>query len=204
MTTLWITFLASSIGLLIGFVVGFMTWKSKTMSKTVLAMGMVVASLPVLAILFWVHYPLQSAFGVVIAPIYSATIIFAVVNAFLVADTVTNAAKQLPKEYIECGNIYGFSKYESIRKIEFPLIMRSSIPALLKIQVAVLHMTLFASLISVEELFRVAQRINSIEYAPIPIYTLLAIFYLGLSLPIIFLAQALRKKFSLPEEREAG
>jgi ABC-type amino acid transport system permease subunit len=59
-----------------------------------------------------------------------------------------------------------------------------------------LHATLFASLISVEEIFRVAQRINSTIYRPIEIYTALALFFLMVCLPINLLASYLKRRYT--------
>jgi ABC-type amino acid transport system permease subunit len=67
---------------------------------------------------------------------------------------------------------------------------------LLAVQVAMLQMTLFASLISVEELFRVAQRINSTIHKPIEIYTALAMFFIIICVPAYILAFYLRQKYT--------
>lgn len=55
----------------------------------------------------------------------------------------------------------GLSNKAILFKIELPLVLRQVLSPLLVSQVVMLHMTLFASLISVEELLRIAQRINS-------------------------------------------
>jgi polar amino acid transport system permease protein len=64
------------------------------------------------------------------------------------------------------------------------------------LQVGMLHATLFASLISVEEIFRVSQRINSTIYRPVEIYTALALFFLMVCLPINLLAAYLKKRYT--------
>ena len=56
-----------------------------------------------------------------------------------------------------------------------PIVLRQMIPGLLMIQVTMLQSTLFASLISVDEIFRVAQRINAVVYRPIEVYTALGL-----------------------------
>ncbi len=78
--------------------------------------------------------------------------------------------------------------------IQLPIILRQTLPGLLMIQVAMLHATLFASLISVNEIFRVAQQINSIVYKPVEIYTALGILFLAICLPMNGLALWLRKQ----------
>jgi len=59
-----------------------------------------------------------------------------------------------------------------------------------------LQATLFASLISVEEIFRVSQRINSTIYRPVEIYTALALFFLAVCLPINLAAAYLKKRYT--------
>jgi ABC-type amino acid transport system permease subunit len=81
-------------------------------------------------------------------------------------------------------------------RIQLPLILRQVIPALLPLQVVMLHTTLFASLISVEEIFRVAQRINAQIYRPVEIYTALGIFFLGVCLPVNGVALWLKRRFT--------
>ena len=58
-----------------------------------------------------------------------------------------------------------------------------------------LQATLFASLISVDEIFRVAQRINAVEYKPVEVYTALALFFLLVCLPLNGVALLLRHRF---------
>jgi ABC-type amino acid transport system permease subunit len=80
--------------------------------------------------------------------------------------------------------------------IQAPIILRQILPSLLTIQVSMLQATLFASLISVEEIFRVAQRINAVIYKPVEIYTALALLFLLICLPLNGLALWLKIKFT--------
>lgn len=103
---------------------------------------------------------------------------------------------RLPAQYITAGRVSGMNTYEIVRYVQLPILFRQLLPTLMILQVGILHMSLFASLISVEEIFRVAQRINSIIYRPIEIYTALALFFLGVCLPINLLAAWLKKSFT--------
>jgi ABC-type amino acid transport system permease subunit len=81
-------------------------------------------------------------------------------------------------------------------RIELPIVARQTIPSLLFIQVSMLQATLFASLISVDEIFRVCQQINSQIYRPVQIYTALAVLFLAICLPMNGLAYWLRARFT--------
>ena len=59
-----------------------------------------------------------------------------------------------------------------------------------------LQTTLFASLISVDVIFRIAQRINAQVYKPVEIYTALAVLFLIVCLPLHGLAHWLRVRYT--------
>lgn len=154
------------------------------------------SAIPALVILFWLHYPAQAMFNVVIDPFYTAALTLSLVNLFGVGEVVRQAVSDFPAQYITAGRVSGMNTYEIVRYVQLPILFRQLLPTLMILQVGILHMSLFASLISVEEIFRVAQRINSIIYRPIEIYTALALFFLGVCLPINLLAAWLKKSFT--------
>ena len=155
-----------------------------------------LSGIPILVFLFWLHYPAQAMFDLVIDPFYTAAFTLTIVNIFGVADIVRGALMDFPQQYLTAAKVTGLTRKQTIFKIQLPLILRTTIPALLMLQVVMLHTTLFASLISVEEIFRVAQRINAQIYRPVEIYTALGLFFLAVSLPVNGVALWLRARFT--------
>jgi ABC-type amino acid transport system permease subunit len=158
--------------------------------------GFVLAGTPVLVFLFWLHYPLQTMLHTVIDPFYTASFALSVLNIFAVGEIVRVAVREFPEQYRIAARVSGMTRLQTFRHIEAPIILRQVIPGLLTTEVAMLQMTLFASLISVEEIFRVAQRINAIIYRPVEIYTALAVFFLAICLPMNGLALYLQRRFT--------
>ncbi|HBM91099.1 MAG TPA: hypothetical protein DD400_04400 [Rhodospirillaceae bacterium] len=154
------------------------------------------SALPALVILFWLHYPAQAAMEVVIDPFYTAALTMSLINLFAVSESVRQAVVDFPKQYIVSGRVCGMSIRQIVRYIQFPILFRQLVPGLMVLQVSMLHISLFASLISVEEIFRVAQRINSMIYKPIEIYTALAFFFLLVCLPIHLFADFLQRRYT--------
>jgi polar amino acid transport system permease protein len=188
--TIWST------GLIIGGAIGVLATKFKrTVGTPSKVISFVLSGTPVLVFLFWFHYPLQEILNIRIEPFITASVALSIINVFAVSEIVRNAIKDLPTQYVEAAKVCGISGYDRIVRIELPLILRYLIGPTLIVQVNMLHMTLFASLISVEEIFRVCQRINAQIYRPIEIYTALALFFLMVSLPLNGLALALKKRF---------
>ncbi len=198
---LWVTvkmcLLIWPIGLLVGTAVGVAggRWRNAIGIPTKLA-SFLLSAVPILVFLFWLHYPLQTLLGVIIEPFWTAVAALSIVNILLVADTVRGAMNDFPQQYITAAHVCGLSTRQTVLGIQLPIIFRQVIPGLLLIQITMLQATLFASLISVDEIFRVAQRVNSMVYRPVQIYTALAVFFLMVCLPMHGLAYWLKCRFS--------
>jgi len=160
------------------------------------AISFVLSGIPVLVFLFWLHYPLQAMIGVNIDPFITSVATFSLINVFSVADIVRGVMADFPAQYTMAARVCGLSRKTTFWRIELPIVLRQMIPALLMLQVTMLQISIFASLIAVEEIFRMAQRINAMLYRPIEIYTALGIFFLLVCLPLNGLALWLRQRFT--------
>jgi len=185
------------VGLSFGFLFGALAaGRPSIMGRLVSLASFVLSGLPILVFLFWLHYPLQAMLGVVIDPFLTASFALSVVNAFATAELVRNALDEFPSHYLLAARVSGLNPRQTLLHIQMPILLRQIIPGLLTSQVAMLQATLFASLISVEELFRVAQRINAMIYAPVEIYSALGLFFLIICLPVNGLALWLKSRYT--------
>lgn len=195
--TLELCLIIWSCGLIFGTALGVVSANyGRSWGRFTHGMSFVFSAIPTLVILFWLHYPAQAAFDVVIDPFYTASLTFALVNIFAVGELVRQAIADFPRQYIIAGKVCGLSHGDLVLRIQLPILFRQLLPPLMVQQVIMLHATLFASLISVEEIFRVSQRINSTIYRPVEIYTALAFFFLLVCLPINLVAYYLKKRYT--------
>ena len=155
-----------------------------------------LSAIPVLVFLFWLHYPFQVAIGIVLDPFITAVVALSIVNAVFVADAVMRALVDFPRQYVLAAQVCGMSRKCILRHIQVPLTLRQLIPAILLIEIGMLQATLFASLISVDEIFRACQRVNSVVYRPVEIYTALALLFLVVCAPLHAVAHWLRAKYT--------
>lgn len=183
-------------GLIFGVLFGAYAHQRKSTGGSLKVLWFLISSTPILVLLFWLHFPLQEILGVVIRPFITAAFALSIVNIIFVAAIVRDALEQFPEQYAIAGKVSGLNEQEIFYKIKFPLIFRAVIPQFLFLQVAMLQATIFASLISVNEIFRVAQQINSMIYKPIEIYTTLALFFIAICLPLNLLAYWLKNKYT--------
>jgi ABC-type amino acid transport system permease subunit len=147
-------------------------------------LAIVAGAIPVLVLLMWFHFPAQALLQVVVDPFYTAAAVLSVLNVIFVADVVSRSVEAMPSEWTVAARVLGLDRRTILRRIVVPLGLRQIIGPVLFIQISMLHATLFASLISVDELFRVTQRINSIEYDPVSSYSLLVVFFFVVCAPI--------------------
>lgn len=154
-----------------------------------------VSTIPPLVILFWLHYPAQSVLNIVISPFWTALLALTLLNIFAVYRIVADAVHDFPQQFIATALVNGLTKNQIARYIQLPLLFRAALPRWIDQQVVIFQTSLFASLISVEETFRVAQRINSIEYQPVAIYTSMAILFFLTAGAAMYYARYLRMKF---------
>lgn len=194
--TLQLCLIIWAVGIVGGTALGVAAANDRLLGRTVQYISFALAAVPTLVFLFWLHYPAQAVFEVVIDPLFTAAFTLSIVNLFGIAEMVRQAVRDFPEQYLTAGKVCGLSRATLVRRIQLPLLFRQLLPGYLTQQVIMLHATLFASLISVEEIFRVAQRINATIYKPVEIYTALGCFFLLVCLPINGLAAFLKHKYT--------
>lgn len=183
-------------GIIVGTLLGIAGARWKIVTIPLKIFSIILAAVPALVFLFWMHYPLQTLFGVVIDPFITASATLSIINIMLVSDLVREVLRDFPQQYVWAAQVSGLTEKETVIHVKLPIILRQTLPSLLNIQIIMLQSTLFASFISVDEIFRIAQRINSLVYRPVPIYTLLALFFILVCVPLHALVYYLRKRFT--------
>lgn len=195
LTTLKLIGAIALIGIPFGILFGVAASRySNTVRSLLKSLKFFTKIVPVLVLLFWLHYPLQGLLNVVIDPFWTTIIALGFVNTVAVGYLVFNELELLPKSYYEAGVTLGLSKKQAITNIELPILKRRISPGVLLLQATMLEYTLFASLISVPELFRVSQTINAMVYQPVQIYSLLVIFFMIILIPLHLYINHLQKK----------
>jgi polar amino acid transport system permease protein len=196
LVTIQLCLIIWTIGIVCGLIIGILgSIFNNSIGFPIKFCNFLFSSIPVIVLLFWFHYPAQSLLSININPFITTIFTLSLVNTLAVAQITLITIKDFPKKYLETALLSGLSKFQTIRFIQIPLILQSIIPSILSTQVYILQATLFASLISVDEVFRTAQRINSQIYRPVEIYTALALLFVLICVPLNGLGIYLRYKF---------
>jgi len=197
LVTLYLCLIIWSSGLIFGSILGVLSQRFKIIiGVPTRIISFFFTGVPVLVFLFWLHYPFQEMIGINFDPFITTAVAISLINIFAVAGIVRNAINDLPSQYIEAAVVCGINEQKQLWHIKIPIVFRFVLPSFLITQVNMLQLTLFGSLISVNEIFRVSQQINSQIYQPIQIYTALGIFFLIVCLPINGVALYLKSKYT--------
>jgi His/Glu/Gln/Arg/opine family amino acid ABC transporter permease subunit len=195
--TLRLCFMVWFIGIILGTLFGILSAKyNKSFGLITKIISTLISGVPVIVLLYWLYYPLQQQLQIDIPAFNIAVFAFSFVNVFIVADLVKNAIKDLPNQYLLSAKVSGLSERSILRKIQIPLIFKQLLGPVLLVQITMLHNSIFASLINVDEIFRQIQRINALVYKPIELYTALAMFFIIITVPLTLIAYYLKKKYA--------
>ena len=200
LTTLELAVIVWVVGLSVGTFLGI--WRASSRSGVTQRVGAVAglafSSVPILVYLLWAYYPLQSELGVTVSPFITAVVVLSLYNALVVSELVRAGIADFPPALRLAAAVTGVPSGRFHREVVLPIVLRSALPACLATQVNALHLTLFASLISLDELFRTAQRINAVEYKAVDVFSLITVFYFLMSFPLLLLARYLQRRLFLP------
>lgn len=185
------------IGIVVGTAFGILSAKyNKSFGLITKIVSTFISGVPVIVLLYWLYYPMQQQLQIDIPAFNIAVFAFSFVNVFMVGDLVKNAIKDLPNQYLLAAKVSGLSERTILQKIQIPLIFKQLLGPVLLVQISMLHNSIFASLINVDEIFRQIQRINAMVYKPIELYTALAMFFIIITVPLTLIAYYLKRKYA--------
>lgn len=155
----------------------------------------VIRGTPLLVQLSIVFYGLP-ALGIYIDPIPAAIIGFSLNTGAYASETIRSAILSVPKGQWEAGFSIGMTYMQTFRRIIAPQAFRVAVPPLSNDFIGLFKNTSLASVVTVTELFRVAQQYANLSYDFLPVYIEAGVVYWCFCM-VLFLIQArIEKRFS--------
>ncbi|MEK6288716.1 MAG: amino acid ABC transporter permease [Acidobacteriota bacterium] len=151
----------------------------------------IIRAVPALVLLFWFHYPFQRILDVSIDPFITSGFVFTILNASYIADYVRNGILNVHRGQVEAAESLGIPGATILRRITLPEVLRSLLPTFVGQNVHMMKTIPLASMISVGDLFRVAQQVNAYTYKTVEVYSVVAIVFILMILPLTFFGRRL-------------
>ncbi|WP_425432440.1 amino acid ABC transporter permease [Haemophilus paracuniculus] len=154
----------------------------------------IIRGTPMLVQICIVFYGLP-AIGIFIDPIPAAIIGFSLNIGAYGSETIRAAILSVPKGQWEAGYTIGMTYMQTFRRIIAPQAFRVAVPPLSNTFIGLFKDTSLASVVTVTEMFRVAQQVANMSYDFLPVYIEAGLIYWAFCW-VLFLIQArLEKRF---------
>ena len=195
-TTLILTLLAVMAGTLLAVLLVFLK-KSKYFLLALLAKVYIeiFRSLPILVLIIWIYYVLPIFLNWRIGGFSAAVIAISLHLSAFAAETIKAGLSAVPKNQSESGYALGLSSFQVLLYIIIPQSFKTIIPNLLGLYINELKNSSLASIIAVDELLHRSNVLISNTYRPLEIYTAMAVVYLILILPLVYLIRLVEKYY---------
>lgn len=198
-TTFWLVGLSLIIGLVIAIPAGIArTSKNYLINFPVWCYSYFFRGTPLLVQLYLIYYG-SNQFMQVRDTLWEhawfcALVAFVLNTGAYTAEIFAGAIKGLDKGEIEAARAYGMSTWKIYRRIILPSALRRALPAYSNEVIFMLHGSAVAGIVTVMDITGVARLVNSRTYAPFEAFFTAGIFYMILSMSIIYVFKVSEKR----------
>ncbi len=192
MFTFELTLLSLAVGVIVGLPLGMARGAQHRLPRAI-AMPIIefFRSTPSLVQLFWIYYALPILIGVRLEAMVACTLGLGLHSAAYIAEIFRAGIASIDKGQSLAAKSIGMSYLTSMRRIILPQAVRRMIPPFINELANLIKLTTLASVLAVYELLHEANDLIAQTFRPFEIYTALAIAFLVIIFPLIYLSRKL-------------
>jgi polar amino acid transport system permease protein len=155
----------------------------------------VVRFTPLLVQAVWIHFALPALTGVSMSVTQSGLLALSLHVSAYVCEIMRAGIVAIPKGQWEAARAMGLRPRPIFRLVVLPQVWPLVLPPLANVAVSTLKLTSILSIIAIDDLLKVANRINASTYRPLEIFTAAALIYLAVGLVLAWGAAALERRY---------
>ena len=199
--TVEITFCAFVLSTLLGLVLALMRVSSnKVLSNAAATFINVIRGLPIIVQLFYIYFVLPDL-GVQLSAFQAGFIGLGVAYSAYQAENFRAGIQAIDHGQIEAAQSIGMRSPLIMRRVILPQAFRIALPPYGNTLVMMLKDSSLASTITVAEMTRAGQLIASSTFQNMTVFTLVALLYLALSLPLVYGLRRLERRLGQKGKR---
>ncbi|PTT44651.1 cysteine ABC transporter permease [Aeromonas sp. HMWF016] len=200
--TVPLTLITFVLGILLGLLVALARlYGSTPLVALVRFYVWLIRGTPLLVQLFLIFYGLPSA-GIVLDAFTAAVIGFTLNIGAYSSEIIRATLAAIPKGQWEAAYSIGMNWPQVMWRVILPQAARIAVPPLSNTFISLVKDTSLAAAVTVPELFQAAQRLASVTYEPLILYSETALIYLMFSSVLSTLQDRLERKLTHKETRE--
>ncbi len=194
--TLSIFAVTCSLGLSLGLVVGMMRYSKRVLVNYPARLFVeVFRNTPVLVQIIWFYFALPVVIGIEVTPFLAAALGMTLNTIAFSAEVFRGGIQSIDREQWDAGKAIGMSYGQTMRRIILPQALKRMLPPLTSRGIEVFKISTLASVVAYPETLQQAKLIASYEFNPIEAYTVVAILFFLVLLPMVQLTYVLERRF---------
>ena len=175
---IWALMRVSGIGILTGFSGGLIN---------------VIRGIPIIVLLFYLYFVMPE-FGVTLSALQAAILGLGIAYSAYQAENFRAGIEAIDKGQIEAAQAIGMSWWQTMRRVVLPQAVKIVLPPYGNVMIMMLKDSSQASTITVAELALQGKLIASSTFKNTSVFTLVALMYLTMSIPLILLVRHFEKR----------
>ncbi|ENZ7197738.1 amino acid ABC transporter permease [Klebsiella variicola] len=200
--TLELSLMANALGLTFGFILCLMSMSSVVLirwpSKLFIEF---FRCTPVLLQIVWFYYCVPMMFNLFIDPIYMGFLALGLNLAAFNAEAYRAGVQAVPREHHDASVALGLNHFQQTVYVVLPQALRNALPVLMTNGISILQQTALVAIVAISDLMYVGKNIATESYRPLETYSLIALIYFALSLPISQLVSYIERRHDAATER---
>ena len=152
-----------------------------------------IRGIPIIVLLFYLYFVMPD-FGITLTALQAAILGLGIAYSAYQAENFRAGIEAIDKGQIEAAQTIGMGWWLTMRRVVLPQAVRIVLPPYGNIMIMLLKDSSQASTITVAELALQGKLIASSTFKNTNVFTLVALLYLAMSIPLILLVRHLEKK----------
>ena len=196
LTTLWMAFAAFFMAVPGGLLLAFGRLKGGwIVNIPIMAFVDLMRFTPLLVQAVWIHFALPIFTGASMTATQSGLLALTLHVSAYICDIIRSGIAAVPRGQWEAAKALGLKPYVSFFRVILPQVWPLVLPALANVAVSTFKLTAILGILAVDDLMKVANRINNMVFRPIEVYTSVALIYLACGLILTVLAAWFERRY---------
>jgi polar amino acid transport system permease protein len=194
----WLTILVTLGSLILSTILGLL-WALlrvsgvRALSSLSAVLINLIRGIPIIVLLFYLYFVMPD-FGVTLTALQAAILGLGIAYSAYQAENFRAGIEAIDKGQIEAAQTIGMGWWLTMRRVVLPQAVRIALPPYGNIMIMLLKDSSQASTITVAELALQGKLIASSTFKNTSVFTLVALMYLTMSIPLILLVRHLEKR----------
>jgi polar amino acid transport system permease protein len=194
----WLTILVTLGSLILSTILGLL-WALLRVSGVRALSGLsavlinLIRGIPIIVLLFYLYFVMPD-FGITLTALQAAILGLGIAYSAYQAENFRAGIEAIDKGQIEAAQTIGMGWWLTMRRVVLPQAVRIALPPYGNIMIMLLKDSSQASTITVAELALQGKLIASSTFKNTSVFTLVALMYLTMSIPLILLVRHLEKR----------